>query len=261
MKINDLNKNVSLIVLPHQDDEFFILPYIEYLLKIGRDIRVIYITNGKYSDHDPVTRINESQKTLSNYGVDLKNIVHYGYENSVNDSEIPFKLNQIHDYLKNLILSYHDNVVEILAPAWEGGHQDHDALNRVILNILHGFNKTSIFHQFYLYNSYKTIAPFFRVMYPVCMNEKTKEFCFTFKSSIRAVYNAFNYKSQYKTFFGILIPSIVQFTIFRKIYLQIPNPQFNLDPPHSGILLYERRRRFEYSNMLKNLKKYKISIE
>lgn len=250
----------ALLIIPHQDDEFFILPYLEYLIKCNRKIFVIFITNGKYDSHDPIIRMEESKRTLTHYGIKASNIINYGYDNSLEDAQIPFKMTAVHRFLNEFIDSHPFEISEVIAPAWEGGHQDHDALNRIILNILRKKNKTNILRQYYLYNSFNISYPFYRVMHPTLVDNNTIIFNIPFISSVRAITQFINYKSQFKTFIGLIFPAIYQFLFIRKIFIQIPDDISDFRdaiPPHAGILFYERRGRFTFKEMIENLQNYK----
>jgi hypothetical protein len=234
-----------LFILPHQDDEFFIYPYIKYLKRRNFVVKIIYLTNGGYAKHDPLTRANESVAALSKININHEDIIFFGHDNSIYDAEIFYKYKIIADFLNSFFLNNINNIKKIIVPAWEGGHQDHDATNLIVQKITRKSKLKDKVFQFFLYNSYNISKPFFHVMTPISSKKYIK-----FNISLSCIYKTLSisvcYKSQWKTFLGLLPGSFFQLVFYRYIPIQKCNFNDLKFPPHEGLLLYERRGRFKY---------------
>lgn len=243
-----------LFILPHQDDEFFIYPYIDYLKRRNFVVKIIYLTNGGYANHNPLTRAKESIVALAKINVSQKDIIFFGHENNIYDAEIFYKYEIISDFLNQFFLNNIDSIKKIIVPAWEGGHQDHDATNLIVQKITHKSKFKDKVFQFFLYNAHNISKPFFNVMTPIS-SKKYIKFNISLSCICKTLSISFCYKSQWKTFLGLLPGSIFQLVFYRYIPIQKCNFNDLVLPPHEGVLLYERRKRFKYK-IIKKLMNY-----
>jgi hypothetical protein len=247
--MNRVNR-ICLVVLPHQDDEFFLLPYIEEIIRKGGTVRFIYVTNGKYANHTPETRAKETVNVLSKYYIQKESIIFLGHSLDIEDAEVVHKYDDIYAFLKIYIANNLSDIGQVITTAWEGGHHDHDALNYIIKRIGKKLNIAHKIFEFHLYNSANSIHPLFRVMRPIePAGEKDIIFRFSLIAGIKATLCAFSYKSQWKTFIGLLPQASIALLLVRKILISNICNQEKITAPHPGIPLYERRKRFSYSNL------------
>lgn len=102
-----------LVVAPHADDEIFAIPYIAYAQKSGVEIDILFL------GADPKRR-REAIKSCRH--LKAKEIFGEDLGLAIEDGKYHEKILEIVDIVKNLSWKHE----KILAPAVEGGHQDHD---------------------------------------------------------------------------------------------------------------------------------------
>ncbi len=81
VSVSESQKKVTLIVVPHQDDEVLgFAGMIQQTIAAGNDVKVIFLTTGDYFDtmYTPI-RLTESTEALKILGVDKYNITAFGY--------------------------------------------------------------------------------------------------------------------------------------------------------------------------------------
>jgi hypothetical protein len=220
------------ILLPHSDDEVFILPFLQQLIKQGFILKVFFITTSANQAH-AIIREKESENTLSTIVAGTE-IVNFGRIYNILDGNLPNLHQKVLDLLladKNIILSE-----GIITPILEGGHFDHDEVFK-IGNLISIAQKKNHFC-FSLYNAYKT--PFVRVSTifqgPVRGNLETIKFSFC--EGLNYLAKCLNYKSQF-VILTFLLPGLIStFLIKRKIQI-LHVTSFDSQSPHPGNLFYE----------------------
>jgi hypothetical protein len=239
-----------LFLLPHPDDEFFILPYINFLKSNNYLIKIIYFTNGVYKNHSSTEREMETISVLEKFNILNEDIFFFGRLNNINDANIINSHGSIINFLNSYIFLNYHNINKIILPAWEGGHHDHDALNMIVQYTCKKYNYDISIYQFYLYNCYNIIYPFYRVMYPLT-NINLIYINITLLETIKVILCAFKYKSQWRTFLGLLPFAAISLLTRRGMYIQRCDFELTNERPHKGLLLYERRKRFNYLSLKK----------
>src|SRR5436190_387504 len=78
-----------------------------------------------YGASTAAVRNKESAKVLSSLGVNSDTINWLGTDRRVPNLRLHLYLQQVLDYLLSLVQRI--EIASIFAPAWEGGHPDHDA--------------------------------------------------------------------------------------------------------------------------------------
>jgi LmbE family N-acetylglucosaminyl deacetylase len=125
---------VSIFLLPHQDDELFLAPIIKDAKQLRFPVVVVYLTDGAAGAR-PDIRNAESRQVLRALGVDVaQEVVFLGQEIGVPDGFIDQHFVRIHRALVELAGRY-SGVTAIYAPAWEGGHPDHDAAHTLAVGL------------------------------------------------------------------------------------------------------------------------------
>ena len=144
-----VKKNLS-ILLPHSDDELFILPFIKMKMNQGHAVNIFFIT----SDFNLI-REEESLKVLAGFG-DMR-IVQFGRINNIADGQLSLFTEKVNELLeKNSLIQASDFLV---TPIFEGGHVDHDEIFKIGHQLACTLKKPHL--AFSLYNAYGT--PFVRV--------------------------------------------------------------------------------------------------
>lgn len=234
-----VKKNLS-ILLPHSDDELFILPFIKMKMNQGHVVNVFFIT----SDFNPM-REEESLKVLADFG-DIR-IVQFGRLNDISDGQLSLFAETVSDLLeKNSLIQSSDFLV---TPIFEGGHVDHDGIFKIGHQLACKLQKTHL--AFSLYNAYGT--PFVRVasiiLGPVQGTIETIHF--SLAEGLTYLKKSFCYKSQ-RVILAVLFPGLVwTFLVKRKIEI-LKVAHFNPVDPHPG--------RIFYKNPWKNKIKYLLRV-
>lgn len=242
--------NIALL-LPHMDDEVFILPY---LVDLSRDltnsIQVIYLTKseGRNNRFSSKVRAAESLKMI---GKILPNasVTFLGDELGIEDLELHESISSVE---KAVIELLDPNCGKIIAPHFEGGHLDHDSANFLAFKIA---NQKSIkLVTFNLYSARHHKSTFYKVAKPTKGNEiihaRAK---YRFKSLKFLIQVPFVYKSQFRTWIGIF-PSLFWRVAFRNkvLLFEVDSLQHEI-PPNNGKVLYENRKDGSFQQWLKSI--------
>lgn len=221
-----MNKFLS-ILLPHSDDELFILPFIESQINQGYVVKIFFVTY----DFNPL-REGESTKTLSQYeGLET---IQFGKLNNVIDGKLHNSHPEVlHQLEENTFIQSSERLV---CPTFEGGHVDHDEIFKITYALASKLKKP--LYTFSLYNAYKT--PFVRVATlfqgPVQGNKEV--ISFSFKSGLSYLKKSFYYKSQYVVL-TVLFPGLFRTFLLKRRIEILKVTHFDPNAPHPGKLFYD----------------------
>lgn len=228
----------AVFVLAHPDDEFFCLPLIVSEVAGGREVHVVYLTDG-----GPLasTREKESLGVLSGAGVPPSQVRFVGRERGWRDGELYRKANEARDWLAGY-LRERGECARLYVPAYEGGHHDHDccfgALAALIRDQLTGH---AVCLQFPLYTGSAVPGPVFRCMVALPENGAVRSHRFSIREGVRYWRIAGKYPSQWRTWLALGPASMWGFLIRRSLELQRVDSARILVPPHAGVPYFERR--------------------
>ena len=200
---------MRLILLAHQDDEIFMLPFIDDSTpKI-----IIYLTSGVSRDASQAEieiRHLESQKILEEY-LRPRNCtaVWWGNKNSHPEGELhmfsgPDEIKLLFSYIETL----HMNVTEIVTTAFEGAHHDHDSAAYISRKIGEKLNLVPIEVATYpqkfknLY-SYQVLTPKFPRK---VINSYSRK-----RVTLLAIHLIYAYKSQRLTWLGLGVQAVFNY--------------------------------------------------
>jgi len=242
-------KKKSIFLLAHQDDEIGISKVLSNELESDNEVICIFITDGgEKSD----IRNQESLYVLGKIGVNLDNIIFLGKELNFKDGALSKSSRSLKDWLSRYIKK-NSPVSSIYVPAYEGGHQDHDALHVAALNASHENGLVDNMFQFPLYNRYKCIGPFFCVMRPLPSNGKIIKINMTIRDRIKTLFYCLKYPSQLKTWI-ILFPFFIFYFLLNSYQvIQKVDRKRIFQKPHNGILLYEYRKFYDWDRFQKDM--------
>ena len=237
---------LSYYLFPHQDDEFATLQCMRNELAEGHSVKVIYLTSGNYNNVDPEVRNRESRYVLQSIGVVEDDIIFLGTELAIDDGALEQALSSVWPHLLEC-LSTHGTPDRIVMPAWEGGHQDHDATHLLGVCLGQRLGIVADCAQVPLYHGYRTGWWFYRVRDPLPANGRIEYVAIPWAERWRSVRLFFCYPSQWKTWLG-LAPFAVLQTLFRgRETLQPVSTERIHQPPHPGRPLYEQRGRARWA--------------
>jgi hypothetical protein len=145
--------------------------------------------------------------------------------------------------------------------AWEGGHQDHDAVYVLGCVFAKKNNLLNKAFQFSLYNSKCLPFKFYNVIWPI--KENGKIFCYNIRMLDRLKYlgYCFYYKSQAKTWLGLFPFYLFNMIFSGKQKLQLADYTRIRVKPHAGKLFYEKRNLYTYQQFLVDASRFIAQIE
>lgn len=239
------------LLLPHMDDEVFILPY---LVDLSRDstnsVQIIYLTKseGRNNRFSSKVRANESlrmiRKILPNASVTF-----LGDELGIEDLALHERISIVE---KSVLEILDPNCEKIIAPHFEGGHLDHDSANFLAFKI--AIQKSIKLVTFNLYSARHHKNTFYKVAKPTVGNEMIHARArYSLKSLKHLIQIPFVYKSQFRTWVGIF-PALFWRVAFRNkvLLFEIQSVQHEI-APNNGKILYENRKDGSFQQWLKSI--------
>lgn len=228
----------SIFLLPHPDDEFGVYAEIESARAAGRPALCIFLTDGAAAGQSPERRNAESTAILTKLGVDRADIAFLGCQLGVPDGSLANHLARVKAGADALIgmVTTGDRVY---MPAWEGGHQDHDAAHLLGLSI--AGERRDVASQFPLYQGAGLPGILFRVLAPLPQNGPVIARRIKWRSRLTYLRHCLSYPSQWKTWVGLLPFVLIDYITDGSQRLQRVSSQRVREAPHAGRLLYERR--------------------
>lgn len=113
-----------LFLFPHQDDEFFVLPLLK---QVASEAFCIFLTDGSYYGDSTLRRNKESQRVLFHLGLKAGQITFLNASHPLPDTRLHHHFAQAWNFLREAIGVFGRQFGTVFAPAYEGGHPDHDA--------------------------------------------------------------------------------------------------------------------------------------
>jgi LmbE family N-acetylglucosaminyl deacetylase len=134
----------------------------------------------------------------------------------------------------------------IACPAWEGGHQDHDAAHLIAQSWARRLG-VGVW-EYSLYHAHRAgLAPF-RVM--TLIEEEGEERAttsITWQDRIEGLATLISYPSQWRSMVGLYAPIATIYGLRQEMALRRAPAARVRNRPHAGALLYERRRKYSYA--------------
>jgi LmbE family N-acetylglucosaminyl deacetylase len=235
-----------LFLFAHQDDETPVLFEIETLSARGERVLAVYLTSGTLDGSPCPKRNAESSRVLESLGVAANDIAFLGSEHQLPDGRLPEHIPQARAAVQAWVQDK-GPIDQLFCLAWEGGHQDHDAVYAlaVELHTQHAVARQAF--QFPYYHGKGLPGSWFKVLDPIPENgpalTRTMPWSLRWRY-LRLCLSA--YPSQVKTWIG-LGPFFVWHYLFKgtQILQELKSHRLN-DKPHEGRLLYERRGFYTY---------------
>jgi hypothetical protein len=140
--------------------------------------------------------------------------------------------------------------MEIVCPAYEGGHQDHDAIS--LLGRALAKRWRAVFLEFFLYHGYGTKGRFYLVASPL-PGKLLKKYRYTLTDWLQLLKVPIVYKSQKMSMLG-LWPIIILKAIFTPLVLREILPDSFIVDRHVEVPLYERWRRVTQEEFVDKIK-------
>ena len=157
-----------LFLFAHQDDEFGVYGFIAREVARGAQVQCAYLTDGGWGNQDIGVRNAESLAVLADLGIAPEAVAFVGQAASIGDGTLHRRLDDAWRSLDALLMN--NRFDRIYMPAWEGGHQDHDAAHLIGLRISCSHGLLSGARQYSLYNGFGLVGPLFHVLWPLATN-------------------------------------------------------------------------------------------
>ena len=231
----------AVFFLPHPDDEFGVFGEFERLRKCDVELHACFLTRSK-SPNVQQRRMKESIRVLQYFGFETRNIHWIGLQLNVIDGSLHRFSAPLLTTCDQLLADFgRDCEIQLYVPAFEGGHQDHDAAHVIgTLAALRAKQPLECF-QFPLYNGAGLRHGLFRVLTPLRANGN----CIIRRCSRarRAVHLAWclTYTSQWRSWIGLWPAALIRWMSMPHSLVQEVEPRRVHERPHDGPLLYEER--------------------
>ena len=225
----------AIFLFAHPDDEFAVYPLLAMYCAAGRRVTCIYLTDGGWGGQDRIRRQAESRHVLAALGVN--DVRFTGDAWAIPDGALHEHLARVVPMLIDEMVWHSD--IDLYVPAWEGGHQDHDATHLVGISLSQ--HSGSCLHQFSLYHGAGLPGPLFRVLAPLSENGRIEPVPAGILERARSVARCLTYRSQWRSFIGLLPFYVLRMFSRCPFSIQPVDLARTSGPPHSGKLLYERR--------------------
>lgn len=227
----------TIFLFPHPDDEFAVSTLIRDRRRTGQRVLCIYLTDGGFRGQSGERREFETIKALGLAGVPASDAVFLGRELQIPDGSLHLHLEHVFAaLLRTMPVCY-----ELFCPAWEGGHQDHDAAHLIAL-ALQRASDIDLVWQFPLYHGAGLPGPFFRVMDPLPQNGPTHDRRTNFRERLWHLRFCLAFPSQWRTWLGIFPFVALHMLRDGRFQVQRTDARRVLDDPHHGAVLYHRRK-------------------
>ena len=226
--------------MAHHDDEFGVFSVLEKEAACGTRIICIYTTDGGAGGVQAQVRERESITVLKKLGIAESDIISLGSTLKIRDGYLYAAWSKLLPWLdtKWALISQAES---IYIPAWEGGHPDHDLLHVLITKFCATTGARAALLAYPLYNGFRCPLQFFNVLTAIEGNGEIKKDCIRFTNRVRYLWLCCYYKSQWKTWIGLL-PFVALYYLFRgEQQIQITEVDY-CTPPHVGQLYYEKRK-------------------
>jgi len=232
-------REATLFLLAHQDDEFAIFFEIETVLARGGRVICLYLTDGA-ARTIAWQRNAESRAVLAKLGVRSTDIQFFGERLKIGDGHLVEHLGPMYEALEASLPDL-GPIGRLVTHAWEGGHPDHDAAYLLGVTLAQSLGCLDASRQFTSYRAAVGLAPLFVVFRPLARNGYVEADHIPIGARLRYVRYCLYYKSQRRTFAGLL-PLVIADYVFSGVQkLQPLDPSRALERPHPGKLLYETR--------------------
>lgn len=231
---------MNLFLFAHQDDEYGVFPVLERLAARGEPLAVAYLTSGTPDGSTSARRNAESIRVLALLGLTPAQIHFPGASLNIPDGQLYQHVQLACEGVKHLFKDI-PPPTRIFTPAWEGGHQDHDAAHIAACSLALEFACLETSRQFPLYHGQGLPGILWHTFSPLAKNGQVESICLTWSQRWRYLGYCLTYHSQWLTWLGLYPPYAVNILSKGRQYMQPLSLDRLRSAPHPGKLLYQRR--------------------
>ena len=230
---------MKLFLFPHQDDESPVFHEIDQLTKNAEPLTIIFLTTGQASTEVCERRNRESLAVLDRLGVKKSQVHFLGSKVGAPDGQLHRHLEKLHLAITALMK---DELIDgIYVPAWEGGHQDHDAAHMLGVALASQWKCLESSRQFPYYHGQGLKSIFFKTLSPLPGNGQPKTAYIAPRKRLQYLSMLLLYKSQVKALVGLGPFIVLHYLFYGTQVLQGLSVARMGEKPHQGPMLYERR--------------------
>ena len=226
----------ALFVFAHQDDEIATATRILHLLRGGWTVSCVYLTDGEGRRATSAVRDEESRNVLARLGVDLARVHFAGSRARIPDGRLIDHFDRALALLEEAAPERPD---EVWTLAYEGGHQDHDAVH--LIAVAYAARRGVPCFEMPLYHGYKLPGPFFNTLAPLRNGAPWSGRKIALSEGFRIALLCRFYTSQRKTWLGLLPEALLRLALGRREWTRAADLARAGGKPHDGRLFYERR--------------------
>jgi len=225
-------------LLAHPDDEFAIFPWLAAEATAGRPVWCFWLTDGGWGGQDVQRREDESREVLGLFGITVGSFEFLGRTLGIRDGHLADELDRMIALVQER-LALVGSTYTMLVPAWEGGHQDHDAAH--LIGLASSAASQAEVLQYSLYHGAGLVGPLFKVLAPLPQNGALIRCPTSVGFRLKCLAACLRYRSQWKSFMGLLPFYALRLARRDAFVLQPVNAARVREQPHAGAPLYERR--------------------
>lgn len=227
---------VRLYVFAHFDDEYCALPLVTEGVAAGEDQWFVYVAD--YATPDlAARRFAETRALLAHLGADPAKALHLGPGTGALDGGVHRALPAAFTALRDAAGRI-GPIGRIVAPAWEGGHMDHDMCAMMAAALAARLGAPAV-ETISLYNGPGLPGPFFHGAAPLPQNGPVRRVKLTPRQWLHWMAAVRFFPSQAKTWAG-LWPAMFWTYARQGFGVQSLDPARLRERPHPGSLFYER---------------------
>ncbi len=232
-------------VFAHFDDEYCALPLVTAGVAAGEDQWFVYVAD--YATAALAERrFAETCALLAHLGADPARAIHVGRGTGALDGRVHKALPAAYAALR-AALDPVGPVSRLVAPAWEGGHMDHDMCALLTVRLAAELGDPPI-DTISLYNGPRLPGPLFHGAAPLPQNGPVSRVQVTAGAWLRWMAAVRFFPSQAKTWAG-LWPAMFWTYARRGFGFQRLDPARIGQRPHEGALFYERMFKVPYAEV------------
>jgi GlcNAc-PI de-N-acetylase len=247
--------STALFLFPHQDDEAPVFHAIKCLVQDARPVKILYLTTGQASTEPSSSRNQDSLRVLLRLGVRADQIHFLNQTVGFPDGQLQKHLQSCFDQVLRLLAD--EPVSTIHMPAWEGGHQDHDAAHLLGLALAKRWGCTASSDQFPFYHGKGLPGILFRTLSPLPDNGPVISDAIPVKARWNYLRLLLEYRCQRTTWIG-LGPFFILHYLLRGTQIRQPVSEHRvLQKPHEGLMLYERRHRSDFAHFQQDTRTFR----
>ncbi len=229
----------TLFLFAHQDDEIGVLAEIEYVIASGGRPVCAYLTDGAVGAVTAARRWAESRAVLAAVGVPEMDMHPLGERRGIGDGVLVRQLAPAYEAVRSLASGL-GPIERLVMHGWEGGHQDHDAVHILGVTLASEFGLVPVSRQFPLYRAPLAGKLPYTMLRPLPGNGPVEARRIAVGARLRYLRHCLQYRSQAKTFMGLLPFILADYVMNGRQMLQPVSIDRLSAPPHAGVLLYER---------------------